>query len=394
MKATSVVIASIVLGAALGGGITWGHFRASPELIIATPPSGPRPAMTQGQPKVLVDSHFHDFRSVEHDVTISHTFKLTNVGDQPLELEPGTTTCSRCTIAKLQKNRLAPGESTNVIVEYTPSQARPYFRQHASIKTNDPEHRLVELNIEGTVTSRFRVAPQVLVLSRFSAKETKTADIRIFDFASDDVSVENFGFTELDTARFFDAAVTPIPHDELREPEAKSGLRVHVTVKPGLPVGPVRQTIRLIVRTSEEKGAHTILVPIEGTVDSDISLVGRGWNASTGRLYVGEVRSGSGAKRELYLMLRGPHRNDTTIQPVLVAPEWLKVSLGEPRELTSGGSAGGGVTQIPLEIEIPPGMPTVNHLGSGQGKVAQVVLETTNPDVRQIRMDVQFIILQ
>ncbi len=52
------------------------------------------------------------------------------------------------------------------------------------------------------------------------------------------------------------------------------------------------------------------------------------------------------------------------------------------------------MTQIPLTIEIPPGMPAVNHLGTNQGKFAKVVLETTNPDAKQIRMDLQFIILQ
>jgi hypothetical protein len=394
MKTNHVVIASIVLGAALGSGISWGYFHDSPALAVVAPAVGPRPVVTKGQPKVAVDSHFHDFRQVEHNVKVSHAFKLTNVGDRLLELEPGTTTCSRCTIATLEKNRLKPGESTRVTIEYTPTQSQPIFRQHASIKTNDPEQKLVELNIEGTVSSRFRVMPQVLVLSRFSAKESKSADLRILDFASDEMDVETCYFLHPETIDYFNAEVLPMETDELSENEAKSGCRVRVTAKPGLPVGPVRQTIRIAVKTPDRANPHSMDISIEGTVDSDISLVGRGWNAVRNRLSIGEVRSEQGAKRELYLMLRGPRRNDTIIKPTVVDPSWLKVRLGEPRELTSSEDGQGGVTQIPLTIEIPPGMPAVNHLGTNQGKFAEVVLETTNPDVKQIRMDLQFIILQ
>ncbi len=394
MKTIHVVIASIVLGTALGSGISWGFFHDSPALAVVAPQVGPRPVATKSQPKVAVDSHFHDFHQVEHNVKVVHAFKLTNVGDRTLELEPGTTTCSRCTIATLEKNRLEPGESTRVIIEYTPTQSQPVFRQHATIKTNDPEQKLVELNIEGTVSSRFRVMPQVLVLSRFSNKETKSADLRIFDFASEKMDVEHCIFLQPETIDFFEAEVLPMEPDELRQNDAKSGCRVRVTAKPGLPVGPVRQTIRIGIKTPDEADAKSMDIEVEGTVDSDISLVGRGWNAVRSRLSIGEVRSDEGAKRELYLMLRGPLRNDTVIKPTVVDPSWLKVSLGEPRELTSGGDGQGGVTQIPLTIEIPPGMPAVNHLGTNQGKFAEVVLETTNPDVKQIRMDLQFIILQ
>lgn len=91
-------------------------------------------------------------------------------------------------------------------------------------------------------------------------------------------------------------------------------------------------------------------------------------------------------------MLRGPDRHNVKITPGAITPTWLKVTVGEPSELKSG--SGGGVTQIPLSIEIPPGQSPVNHLGTDQGKYAEVILETTLPDVKQFRMYVQFVVTQ
>src|SRR5690348_7134464 len=110
MKASYVVILSALLGMVLGSGISWGYFRDSPALFVAAPTAGPEAAPV-ARPKVAVDSHFHNFRDVEHNIKVSHVFKLSNIGTQPLELEPGTTTCSRCTIATLEKKIVQPGET-------------------------------------------------------------------------------------------------------------------------------------------------------------------------------------------------------------------------------------------------------------------------------------------
>ncbi len=394
MKAKYVVILSALVGAALGSGISWGYYRDSPPLLVTAPRvAGPR-TMPAARPKVAVDSHFHNFRDVEHNVKVTHVFKLSNVGTLPLELEPGTTTCSRCTIATLEKNVVAPGETVDVTIEYTPTQSQPVFRQHATIKTNDPEQKLVELNIEGTVSSRLRVMPQTLVVSRISAKESKSADLRVVDFGSDRMKVAKYEFLVPEGAEFFSAEILPMSSEEVAETGAKSGQRVRVTVKPGLPVGAIRQTIRLSVSLPEEEDDRILDVAIEGTVDSDISLVGRGWNSLYNRLMIGEVRSNQGVKRELYVMLRGPRRTETAIKAASVNPPWLKVELGEPRQLSAGENGQGGVSQIPLTIEIPPGAPAANFLGAGDSKPAEVVLETNNPDVPQIRMEVQFLILK
>ena len=57
------------------------------------------------------------------------------------------------------------------------------------------------------------------------------------------------------------------------------------------------------------------------------------------------------------------------------------MSLGQPSEINHGA-----VVETPLVIEIPPGSPAVNRLGSDQGKLGEIILETTHPRVPKVRI--------
>jgi hypothetical protein len=387
MKATYVVIISAVAGALLGAGISWANFSNSPPLF-ASKPADVLSAASGLHPKVLVDERAHDFGPVDRDKKVRHAYRFTNVGDGVLTLKAGATTCVKCTIAELSKSQVAPGETVDVVVEYTPNAQQPRFKQIAPILTNDPEQPRVELLVRGTVTAKFSVVPEYLVLSQVSANETKSAELKIWAFLSDEVQVVGHEFAGEDSAPFFEVHSETIPHDLLTEPGAKSGCRVVLTLKPGLPLGPIRQTIRLELRLQGVAETSTVEVPIEGTVDSDISIVGPGWDQKYGRLAINAVQSAKGATRKLFLLVRGDHRHDLAIKPGKLDPAWLKVELGEPTELNNGA-----VTQIPLTIEIPPGAPPANYLGTDQGKYAEIILETTHPQVKEIRLHLKFAIV-
>jgi hypothetical protein len=136
-------------------------------------------------------------------------------------------------------------------------------------------------------------------------------------------------------------------------------------------------------------GDEPLDIPVEAIVDSDMSIVGgSGWHADVSRLIIGPVRSGDGATRQLKILVRGPDRHDVKVHPVKIDPAWLKVTTGETSELSKD------VDQIPLTIEIPAGTPAVNHLGSDQGKLAEIMFETTHPQVKRMRMYLQFIVEQ
>lgn len=390
MKVSHTIVAGILMGLALGAGITLASFPSVSDRLA--PPAATLASATpiDGKvPRALVDRTVHNFGRVARDSRVRHAFKVSNIGTAPLTLKSGGTTCTKCTIAELARNELQPGESTEVTVEYLPTVAQPNFRQTATLLTNDPDQPRIELNIFGQVASPYTVTPESLVLSRFSATEPVKSDIKIQVFVSDKVELVSHQLASAQSASHFDVQSRPMAADQLTEEGAKCGLLVTVTIKPGLPLGPVRQTIRLELALAGVEQHPQIEIPVEGTVDADISIAGPGWDPDRGLLTLGAVKSTAGASRDLFLLVRGEHRQNLSVKPAKVVPEWLQVSLGEPSELK-----GGAVVKIPLRITIPPNSPVVNHSGTSVGKFAEVELETSHPDVPKIRMLIKFAIEQ
>lgn len=390
MKVSHVIVAGVVMGVVLGAGMSLANFLHSPAQL--SPPSAQAPSLAEPgseQPIAVVDNRSHDFGPVDRDRKVRHVFRVTNIGKSVLTLKSGGTTCTKCTIAELAKSEVAPQETVDVTVEFMPSARQPQFRQTATLLTNDPSQSRIELNIFGTVTAPYKVTPDSLTFSRFSASETSKADIRILVYVADEAHLAGFELERQDSASNFEITSKPIPVNELDDPKAKSGVLVTVTVKPGLPLGPVRQTIRLDLAMAGIAETSKIEIPVEGIVDADISIAGQGWNPDLNVLKIGPIKSSQGFVRDLFLLVRGEHRRDLTVEAGRVSPDWLKLSIGEPVELNKGA-----VIKIPLRIEIPPGSPVSNHSGTVLGKYGEVVLETTHPDVKQIRMLLNFAIEQ
>ncbi len=296
MKASHVVVMSVLLGLLLGAGITWARFGDPPLAPLPPDTEGSAAQLSAAAPMLWIDQRSHDFGAIERDIEVRHVFRIKNTGQGTLTLREAGTSCSRCTVAEVDRTEVGPGESANVTVAYMPGDQSD-FRQHALIVTNDLNEPRIELGISGRVTTRYEVVPASLVLSKISATETRRAEVRIFAFFSDSLEVVSHDFAEGETASFFEAKILPISPEQLAEHKAKSGCSVELTVKPGLPLGPFRQTIRLQIRLSGTEETPTIRVPIAGIIDSDISLVGPGWNADAGRLAIGDVKISEGQRR-------------------------------------------------------------------------------------------------
>jgi hypothetical protein len=391
MKASHVVIVSALLGAALGVGVAWGHFGDSPPLLVENNSDSLASTPKSGQPKVLIDAVQHDFGTVERDRVVRHAFQFTNLGSATLHLKRGSTTCSRCTIAELTKSEVAPGETVDVIVQYEASRNKPIFRQIAVILTDDPEQPRVELTINGLVSSRYEIEPAAVIFSKVSATSETVGETTIYGYLCDEIRLVKYSLANEETAANFEASTEPIPKDKLVDPKARCGTRLIVKTKPGLPLGPIRQTIRLTLGMEPSGELIETELPFEGQVEADISVVGPNWNSQYARLSIGSVKNSQGAKRQLLLILRGAHRHDVTIKPAKIDPEWVHVTLGTPTDIR-GGATGDGVTQIPLTIEIPPGVGPSNHLGTSQGEYGHIVLETTDPQVPQIPINLMFVV--
>jgi hypothetical protein len=338
-------------------------------------------------PKVeFVNGRVYEFGSMERFSKRTHTFVVKNAGNAPLTLEVVRTTC-KCTISSVNGESFMPGETGEIAVEWTGQTLSqdPEFKQGVELVTNDPTNEHISLVISGYVTESVRAFPPEVVVGRVASKSGGEAEFRLFGFRSEELEVLSTKFENPTTADLFDVRFEPLPAEEIeKEKGATCGVLGRLSVKSGLPLGPIIQTIRIDVRVEKDV---TVYMPIKGSTVSDIVVASSSrYESRTTVLNFGALAPGESAKEVLQVFVRGEHRETTKLSLGKVDPaDYLKVDIGPAEELNNGRTVRYKVT-----IEIPAGLDRVNHLGAEYGSYGEVVLNTTHPVTKQVPIRVRF----
>lgn len=388
MRIWILTVGMVLIGVAAGASSAWLEFAsttsqfephnqaAGASTSLGLDRIGPRVSIVEGED--------FDFGVGQRQAAMHHTFVFRNDGDEPLQLTLGATTC-KCTLSELKTGDVPPGGTSEVRLDFKLVTAGEQFRQTAEIHTNDPRRPTVTLTIHGTVTDLLRMEPSDLVLSNVPANDGTKATVHLYGFDVQDLQILSHECTNQETASFFSLDWRPARQDELRENRGASiGLVGTLTVKPGLPLGPINQTIQLQTNVPD---ADKLALEISGSVVSDISIVGSSlFNEQHSVVLFGVVERSRGAKTTLRMLVKGPHRREVKLAVQEVEPaDVLGVSLGEVREINAGV-----VLMYPLEIEVRPGSRLINRMGSEQAKFGKIILETTHPTVNKIPINVKF----
>src|SRR5690606_5552180 len=96
---------------------------------------------------------------------VAHNFVVKNVGDEVLELGEVKVTCG-CTVAKLEKNSLAPGEETTIAATLNLKGKQGVQSKKITVQSNDPEQPNYYLEFKGTATATIMMEPNLLNLGR------------------------------------------------------------------------------------------------------------------------------------------------------------------------------------------------------------------------------------
>jgi len=358
--------------------------RVAPEL---PPADGP-------QPKVVVDNDTFDFGVRENKSEDSHTFVIRNEGDHPLELVLRKTSC-KCTVGKLGDKvvdpeggpvsiTLAPGDQTELTLDWTVKRVHSnHFRQSALLLTNDREMPRLVLQITGRIAQTIFVTPNAFMFGKLLTADNRTGEITIESIRDEPLEISEAKLTTDATAEFFDFELEQLAPEDLHISGAKSGWRVRLTLKPGLQPGLIQQTIALATNLENRP---TIELPVLGIIDSDFAIMGgKGWDSTLRKIKLGRVSRDTGAIRKLTIFVRGPLRDEIVLQPPVVTPKELIVTLGEPQ-----GKGEAKSVQYPLTIEIPKGIRVMNHLGNDQGDFGRVTIATNHPEEPQLEIHLQF----
>src|SRR4030095_11179359 len=139
---------SLVLGIAIGWVSTRSEFARDVLPLTRAEATHPEADVASGPRAVVIDGERHDFGTMDRFAKGSHTFRVRNEGPAPLELALGHTTC-KCTVGNLTTSRLAPGEGTDVKLDWQVKTGDEMFEQSAELITNDPHHNPIRLVIYG-----------------------------------------------------------------------------------------------------------------------------------------------------------------------------------------------------------------------------------------------------
>ncbi len=372
MRITILLLIVAIAGTAFGSGLATWHFYRLPDqesiesgLTADIDPSHKHPA-------VEVDETEYDFGSMDSNATGTHDFVFRNVGQAPLKLEAGRTTC-KCTLSDIGDGVIPPGGSGTVSLEWRGKDRVGPYTQEATIITNDPQKLTVDLKIDGVMTAKARVVPDSLVFSSVAAGQPAQAAVRIL---GNEDGLEITGY-EVDDPQNLEVSFSPLSDEEVKEEEyANSGQRMEVTLKPGLPPGPFQRKIRV---KTDIKGFEEIVIPVKGTISSEISIFGPGWNSASRILRFGTIERDKAA-RKLFVKVGGLHPDEVQFEVAEIQPEFVIVRLGE--------KVSPAVT--PIEIEIPKGSPPGNYLGPKRH--GRVRLKTNHAIVTELDINLEFLI--
>jgi hypothetical protein len=354
----------------------------NPQDIHWTAPQ--RAASLPVRPKVVVDRADYDFQTMDMGIDGTHDFLLTNVGNAPLELSEGGTSCS-CALSELHQRVVLPGKSVKVTLKWKSKGEWGPYHQSAIVLTNDPDSPRVELTVSGRLIPDVQVSPPSFELGHVSSGEPAAAETRVYCYLPDRLEITGRHWLNHSTEGMFEFHLQPLTRPQLaEEKDARSGFLARIMMKPGLPLGPIRQTISLGTNLNARP---TIEIPLQGTIVSDISIVGRGWNAETGVLTLGTVSSEAGLELALTIITRGPFRKEVKFTLGKIVPEALRVKCGPTTPLP-----GGTVVRTPLTIQIPKGSRSGTYLGNKQSRCGEITIETNHPKARQLHMYVSFAI--
>ena len=211
--------------------------------------------LPQGLAKVeMVSSPTHNFGVMSPNQEGEHAFTIKNVGDEPLTLRVGATTC-KCTLGSLTKDSLQPGEETDIKLNWTIKTDSNEFSQSAQLHTNDPQKPVIDLAVSGRVVRDIEMVPKALSFGEIASGESIELTLKVYNYMDYDIQPAELKFssdemTELST--FQVDAYQPSTEEDQEHVDARQAFRVKVTIEPGLQQGSVSQNLLFGFESADE----------------------------------------------------------------------------------------------------------------------------------------------
>jgi len=191
-----------------------------------------KPASIDGQPKAYLKEPIKDFGTTWAGIDLTHTFKITNTGDAPLNIIKIKPTCG-CTIMGQYPATIEPGKTGEFPFKLKTEKLKKYAK-HIRIMTNDPITPMVQFQLTGLCRNYIELNPDRAFFSKVFGDKTRNKTIKITCNVEEDLVLEL-------------APAKGICRFECRLEETKPGreYELHVAVEPPFTPGFARDTVIL-----------------------------------------------------------------------------------------------------------------------------------------------------
>ncbi|MCO8121818.1 DUF1573 domain-containing protein [Stieleria sp. TO1_6] len=273
----------------------------------------------RARPVARIDQQSHDFGMINPHSTASHTFEISNDGDDPLSLSIRETSC-KCTIGDLKSDLLLPGETTEITLTWNTGYKEDRYEQTATIVTNDPLKKTIELKVSGQVRAKL-VAPESLSFPKLELGERGEVSFVVYSQLW-----ENFVISKVqsDLDEFEWTAVPADRSDSLlvdQDPLCAWTVRLSTLVTKH---GEFNADVTLEIQPSDGSPAETRTIPCQGKTRPPISFASPEIHATDG-LDFGTLTSGT--THQFHLAVRVHGDKGRHVEVLDHSPKELSVAL-------------------------------------------------------------------
>jgi Protein of unknown function (DUF1573) len=385
MKATLFALVALAAGVAVGMATTKREF--SNEILPVDIPVTVNGQLVAPKAKIgpkvtIVNGERHDFGTMDRNAHGTHAWIVRNDGDAPLTLSTGQPSCGVCIkVFSVVKETLAPGEKTEVKIEWDVKTSDAEFEQSGPLNTNDKNKPAVHLSLKGHVLDTIRSDRSDVHFHDLSANESASGGVNIYAFREADLQVEKHEFNNPSFAKHVKVSFAPLTSEEVaREPKAKGGVRMSFELQPGLPFGDFNESVSVTTNQNPEP----LTVRVIGNIATDVLLMGPNVTREKMLVSLGAITQKAGKQHTIFILVKGPHRDDTKVAIESVEPaSEFSAKLGEPIRDSAK------IVRYPITIEVPAGATPVTRL---DGSYAKINVTTTHPDVKEMNIKVRYVV--
>jgi hypothetical protein len=247
-----------------------------------------------------IEKPVHDFGSVTQGTVVKHDFILKNVGNADLRIQQVVAACG-CTATATTSEVIPAGGEGTIHVQFDTAGFSGSASKGVRVLTTDLDHPSSDLTIKGNIETDVKVQPAILNFGDVprSSNSSKTVDVTVRQGSDVQLSdVKNF-------SKFIEAKkVSSDPKN----------MRIAVTLKPGAPLGVLRD--RIVVAYGKDSSS-LLNVPVVANIKGNLKV-------EPATLSFGIIEGPNAMKRSIKIENQGTEQLE--IQSVEPSDSAMKVS--------------------------------------------------------------------